>query len=151
MLALLLGDARADSRPRIVVGSKNFPESRLLAEIMAQLIEGHLDVDVERKTNLGGTTVVHTALVDGQIDLYPEYTGTAYTVQLQHVEPTRGQLQVFLTVKREYAEAWDLVWLDPFGFANSYAIGMPKAKAEALGVTRLSELGPHAGRARGGA
>jgi osmoprotectant transport system permease protein len=144
VLALALrSDVQAEARPQIVIGSKNFAESRLLAEIMAQLVEGHLDVDVVRKPNLGGTTLVFAALRSGDIDLYPEYTGTAYAVLLGHTEPVSDPLQVYLRVDREYAQQWELDWLEPFGFTNGYALAMPRARAEELGVTRISDLAAH--------
>ncbi len=136
----------AAERPsdRIVIGAKNFAESRLLAEIMAQLIEAHTALEVERRSNLGGTTVVFAALRSGQIDLYPEYTGTGLTVLLEREAPAREPLAVFLAVQHGFAERWDLAWLDPFGFSNSYALAMPQERAEALGVTRISDLSARA-------
>src|SRR5947199_7604187 len=81
-LSLLL--AAACGRPaRIVVASKNFTEQVLLGEILAQQIERRLGVPVERKLNLGGTMLAHEALVRGDIDLFPEYTGTALTAVLK--------------------------------------------------------------------
>src|SRR3954452_12157396 len=81
-LSLLL--AAGCGRPaRIVVGSKNFTEQVLLGEILAQQIERRVGVPVERKLNLGGTLLAHEALVQGAIDLYPEYTGTALAAILK--------------------------------------------------------------------
>ena len=67
----------------IVVGSKNFTEQIILAELFAQQIEAHSALRVERKLNLGGTFICQNALVSGKIDLYPEYTGTALTAVLK--------------------------------------------------------------------
>jgi osmoprotectant transport system permease protein len=127
----------------ISIGSKNFTENRLLAEIMAQLIEAHTDLRVERKGNLGGTTVVFSALRDGQIDIYPEYTGTGWTVHLGHSERITDSLQTFLYVERESLERFGLVWLDPFGFSNSYALAMPEETAERLDIETISDLRAH--------
>src|SRR5260370_42706872 len=66
--------------PRIVVGSKNFTESDLLAEIVAQQIERRTGIPVERRLHLGGTFVCHQAITTGAIDLYVEYTGTAFKI-----------------------------------------------------------------------
>src|ERR1039458_5018308 len=71
------------ARPRIVVGSKNFTEQVILGEILAQQIERRMGVPVERRLNLGGTLLAHEALVEGSIDLYPEYTGTALMAVLK--------------------------------------------------------------------
>ncbi len=79
--AALLGGCH--SGPRIVVGSKNFAEQLLLGEIAAQQIERRLNITIERKLELGGTLLAHEALVKGEIDLYPEYTGTALAAVLK--------------------------------------------------------------------
>ncbi|MEQ9321649.1 MAG: glycine betaine ABC transporter substrate-binding protein, partial [Polyangiaceae bacterium] len=113
--------ARAES---IAIGSKLFTESRLLAEIMAQLVEGRTDLDVDRKFGLGGTNIVFGALKDGQIDVYPEYTGTGWSVLLSEQERVGSSLKAFLTVQEAFAERWRLAWLPPFGFNNSYAFAM---------------------------
>lgn len=152
MLAVVLavlgqGAARAEPEPgrsgTLVIGSKSFTESRLLGEIMAQLVEAHTDLEVERRINLGGTTVVFTALRTGEIDLYPEYTGTGFTVQLQRSDRVTDPLRTFLEVRHAFEERWDLHWLDPFGFDNGYALAMAEERAEALGITRISQLQEH--------
>ncbi len=149
VLLALLTHAGASAEPpsqdeRIVIGAKNFAESRLLAEIMAQLIEARTDLRVERRANLGGTTVVFSALRSGEIDLYPEYTGTGWSVLLSRRDPVSDPLRAFVGVQREFEERWDLRWLDPFGFSNSYALAMPRERAEALGIRRISDLSDHA-------
>lgn len=145
-LALWGHGRRASASPgatgRVVVGAKNFPESRLLAEIMAQLIEAHTTLRVERRVNLGGTTVVFTALRSGEIDLYPEYTGTGWSVLLSRPDPVHDPLRAFVEVQRAFEARWDLRWLDPFGFSNGYALAMPRDRAAALGVSRISDLPP---------
>jgi glycine betaine/choline ABC-type transport system substrate-binding protein len=80
LLTLAFSGCRKTGGERIVVGSKNFTEQIILAELFAQQIEAHSAVRVERRLNLGGTFICHDALVAGKIDLYPEYTGTALTV-----------------------------------------------------------------------
>lgn len=148
VLVALLVHGAATAEPSgertLVVGSKNFTENRLLGEVMAQLIEAHTDLRVERRPNLGGTTVVFTALRTGQIDLYPEYTGTGWTIHLERSDRVTNPLRAFLAVQHEFEERWDLQWLDPFGFSNGYALAMPQARADALGITRISQLREHA-------
>ena len=118
VLALSCGCSR--SRP-IVVGSKNFTEQLVLGEILAQQLERRLGQKVERKLNLGGTLLAHEALVNGEIDLYPEYTGTALTAVLKF--PLQSdRAQVFAQVKSEYEKRWRLEWMTPLGFDNSFAI-----------------------------
>ena len=128
---------------RVQIAAKNFTEGRLLAEILAQLIEQHTDLEVERRYNLGGTTVLFTALKSGEIDMYVEYTGTAWTVMLEDPEKIQSPLRAFLTVRHEFETRWDLHWLDPFGFSNSYALGMAESRAQELGIERISDLRPH--------
>src|SRR2546427_125963 len=110
LVALLLtGCAQRD---RIVVGSKNFTESDLLGEIVAQQIERRTGLPVERRFHLGGTFVCHQAITSGQIDLYVEYTGTAYTAVLKHA-PVADRDSVYRTVARDYAQRFALVWGKP--------------------------------------
>ena len=109
------------SDPVIVVGSKNFTESVLLGELLAQQIEHRTDLRVERRLNLGGTFLCHQALRSGQIDLYPEYTGTALTAILKRpVEQDPDK--VFGTVSLAYRQEFAAQWLQPFGFNNTFAI-----------------------------
>jgi osmoprotectant transport system permease protein len=125
---------------RIVIGSKPFTENRLLSEIMAQLIEANTDIVAERRVNLGGTIVVFGALRDGQIDLYPEYTGTGWSIQLGRTDRVDQPLRAYLYVRDEFERRWNLTWLGPFGFTNSYALAMDGSRAEALGVRAISDL-----------
>ena len=109
------------SDPVIVVGSKNFTESVLLGELLAQQIEHRTDLRVERRLNLGGTFLCHQALRSGKIDLYPEYTGTALTAILKRpVEQDPNK--VFETVSLAYRQEFAAQWLQPFGFNNTFAI-----------------------------
>src|ERR1043166_4313138 len=97
----------AVNRGHVTVGSKDFTESNLLAEIVAQMLEAQ-NVEVERKFDLGGN-LAHTAILSGQIDLYPEYTGTAFTAILHH-SPVSDPKAVYDQVKREYSNQFNL-WL----------------------------------------
>lgn len=140
----------ASAAEPIVVGSKAFTESRVLAEVLAQLIEARTDLAVERRTNIGGTMLVHAALVAGEIDLYAEYTGTGWSIVLKREETPRDPLRTFLLVKRDYEKRFGVTWLAPFGFSNSYAVAMLEPTAEELGVTRISDLAPYGDRLRAG-
>jgi len=73
------GQAEPDAPGRIVIGSKNFTESRILGEMLAMLVEDHTNLSVEHRSGLGGTLVCFAALQSGEIDLYPEYTGTGWS------------------------------------------------------------------------
>jgi glycine betaine/choline ABC-type transport system substrate-binding protein len=134
---------------RIVVGAKNFTESDLLAEIAAQQIERRTGLPVERKLHLGGTFVCHEAILAGQIDLYVEYTGTAYTAVLKHA-PGPSPESITHVVAAEYRRRWGLVWLAPFGFNNTFAIAVREADAQRYGLRAISDLARVAPRWKAG-
>jgi glycine betaine/choline ABC-type transport system substrate-binding protein len=123
----------------IRIGSKNFAEQLILGEIMAQLIEQQTDLRVIRKFDLGGTMICHGALVSGGIDLYPEYTGTALTAVLE-AEVVPDPDAAFQFVARQYEERFDLRWLQPFGFNNTYAITIRAQDAEDGSLRTISDL-----------
>jgi osmoprotectant transport system permease protein len=146
LLAVAAGPAVADG---VVVGSKNFAENRLLAEIFAQLIEARTDLVVERRLGLAGTQVCFEALRSGAIDVYPEYTGTGLVSLLGR--PPEGDAQRTLAlVRREFRRRWDLHWLAPLGFENAYEIAVPRQLAEAEDLRRISDLAPLAARLEAG-
>ena len=136
LLFVLAGCAQRD---RIVIGSKNFTESDLLGEIVAQQIARRTGIPVERRFHLGGTFVCHQAITSGQIDVYVEYTGTAYTAMLKHA-PVADRDSVYRTVARDYAQRFTLVWGKPFGFNNTFAITVRRRDATRYGLTRISDL-----------
>jgi glycine betaine/choline ABC-type transport system substrate-binding protein len=119
---------------RIVVGSKNFTEQVLLGEVLAQQIERRLGVPVERRLNLGGTMLAHEALTRGDIDLYPEYTGTALTAVLKQA-PVKDPPAALAAVREAYRQRWRLAWLAPLGFNDTFAMIVNQGAA----VRSLSE------------
>ncbi len=121
LIAVMLLCGCGSGPRRIVVGSKNFTEQLVLGEILAQQLERKLGQKVERKLNLGGTLLAHRALVSGEIDLYPEYTGTALTAILK-LPPAADAARVLDEVREAYQKRWRIEWLAPFGFNNSFAI-----------------------------
>ena len=137
-----LGLAACSHPARLVVGSKNFTEQVLLGEILAQQIERTLHLPVERKLNLGGTLLAHQALIQGDIDLYPEYTGTALTAVLK--QPTAGgraddREAALETVRAAYLRQWRLVWLRPLGFNDTFAMMVRGETARGEHLATLSE------------
>jgi osmoprotectant transport system permease protein len=132
---------------RVVVGSKDFTESAILGEIVAQMLEAR-GVVVERKFELGGN-LPHDALLAGGIDLYPEYTGTAYTAILKH-PPITDPRAVHEQVKREYAEKFTVIVSEPLGFDNTFAILVRGADARQLALKTISDAAPHARNWRAG-
>ena len=129
----------------IRLGSKIFPEQYILIAMYAELIRGFTDLQVESKTGLGGTQICFEALVKGQIDLYPEYTGTALLTILR---PRPGEAErlaanrdsVYRYVQQHFGTQYDLEWLDPIGFNNAYALMMRRAQAQRLKIHTISDL-----------
>lgn len=134
---------QATSSDRITIGSKNFTEQVIVGEIMAQMLEHHMGVKVDRKFNLGGTFVCFSALKQGELDLYADYTGTGLTAVLER-EVMRDADEVYEVVKDAYESEFGLTWLEPFGFNNTYALTMRSADAERLDIKTISDLIPHA-------
>ena len=135
---IALSAASCARRPAIFVGSKNFTEQVLLGEIMAQQIERRLHVPVGRSLNLGGTLLAHEALVKGDIDLYPEYTGTALTAVLKQPLEANGPA-VLEKVRSGYARQWRLTWLAPLGFNNTFAMMVRGETARSGNLSTLSQ------------
>jgi len=131
----------------LVVGSKDFTESAILGEIAAQMLEAR-GVAVERNFELGGN-LPHDALLAGKIDVYPEYTGTAYTAILKHA-PITDPSAVYEQVKKEYAEKFNLVVGEPLGFDNTFAILVRGAEARRLKLKTISDAVPYARNWRAG-
>ena len=140
---LVLGACRQTGERPIRIGSKNFTEQVLLGEIAAQALE-RAGLAVARKLDLGGSFVCHRALVAGELDLYPEYSGTAFTAILKQkpiTDPARVRGYVFAA----YDRAWGLVWAPPLGFENTFALVMRSDQARQLGISKISDLARHAG------
>jgi glycine betaine/choline ABC-type transport system substrate-binding protein len=141
VIAIAIALAGCRPGPRVVVGSKNFAEQVLLGEIVAQVIEQRARLPVERRLNLGGTFVCDRALRTGEIDVYVEYTGTAYTAILKR-PPIADREAVLAEVRARYAEH-GLVWTEPLGFENTFAIVLRGDDSERLGIRRISDLAAH--------
>lgn len=122
----------------VVVGSKPFGESYILAEMFAQIIEarGHR---VVRRFGLGGTEIGFPALQRGDIDVYPEYTGSGLLIILK-AKPEFDPATVFDVVAREFPRRFDVHWLPPLGFENTYAMSVRTEMAERLGIKTLSDF-----------
>lgn len=122
----------------IKVGSKDFTEQFILGEMYALALE-NAGLQVERKLNLGGTPVAQAGLQSGEIDLYPEYTGTGLLTVLK-LPVSSDQKQVFDTVAKEYKEKFSLVWLEPAPMNNAQALAMTQEGAEKYGIKTISDL-----------
>ncbi len=123
----------------VTIGSKDFSENILLSEIFAQLIEAKTDLKVTRKQNMGGTFVNFEAIKNNQIDIYPEYTGTALTAQLAMdviIDPD----EAYDKVAAEFDSRFDIKWLMPLGFNNTYAVAVTDDIYRETGVETVSDL-----------
>jgi osmoprotectant transport system permease protein len=133
--------APPDAAP-VVVASKPFGESYLLAEMFAQLLEAH-GIPVDRRPGLGSTEITFEALRTGSVDVYPEYTGTGLIAVLHDTLPAAvlaDPRQVFGHVSRVFADRYGVRWLPPLGFENTYAIAVRPATAREYGLRTLTDL-----------
>jgi osmoprotectant transport system substrate-binding protein len=138
--------ARADT---LIVGSKNFTEQIVLGELLAQQIEAHTALRADRRFDLGGTLLCHQALLAGQLDLYPEYTGTMLTVILKE-PPASDPAAVYQTVRDAYKSRFGLEVGPPLGFNNTFAIVVRGDDAARLHLRAISDLIPIAPKWRAG-
>jgi osmoprotectant transport system substrate-binding protein len=134
LAGIMCGCSRTGS---IVVGSKNFTEQLILGEIAAQQLERKLHIQVNRKLNLGGTLLAHQAIVRGDIDVYPEYTGTGSSVILKEKTP-EDAVRAYMTVKDAYLKRFHVIWLPPLGFNNTFAMVVRTADGQRLSAPELS-------------
>jgi osmoprotectant transport system substrate-binding protein len=138
IVGVLTGTAGCTREHSITIGSKNFTEQVVLGEIVAQHLEHRLGLRVDRKLNLGGTMLAHQALVRGEIDLYPEYTGTALTTILK-LPPTSDSAAATALVRGEHQSRFGLEWMDPLGFNNTFAMVIRGTDARKHKIATLSD------------
>ncbi len=136
---------RSQGGATVTIGSKIFTEQYILVEIYAQLINGYTDLDVDAKVGLGGTKICFDALRAGEIDLYPEYTGTGFQVILSPPDSLIQTINadadaVYDYVQTEFAAQYHLQWLSPLGFNNTYALMVRSEQAKKEGWTKISDL-----------
>jgi osmoprotectant transport system substrate-binding protein len=148
LILALAGCTKSGEKRRIRVGSKNFTEQVVLGEIIAQHLEHRLGrapegYTVERRLNLGGTLLAHEALRNHDIDLYPEYTGTALAAVLKAPLTSEAQggdaAAMLARVRSDYARNFQIDWLDPLGIDDSFAMVVAGAQARAQHLATLSD------------
>jgi osmoprotectant transport system substrate-binding protein len=149
LLALFLSSCAPSSSDRIVIGSKNFTESLMLAELMAELIESRTHLKVERRFYLAGSYICQQAILAGRIDIYPEYTGTALTAILKQ-KVVGDREQVYQRVKSEYETRFGLTLGPPLGFNNTFAMEIRGEDARRLKLKSLSQAAAFAPQWRAG-
>ena len=137
----LTGCGKKDSAGAVVIGSKDFSESQILAEIYALALEDR-GLTVERKFSIANSAV-HTAITTDEIDLYPEYTGTGLLAVLKLPVETDPQ-KVYDTVKEQYKEQFDLVWLDYAQANDGQGLVITTSASEEYGIKTISDLQKHA-------
>ena len=144
----LSSGALSKSARHVAIGSKDFTEQVLLGEMIAQTLESRTDLQVERLFELGGD-LCHRGLLAGELDGYVEYTGTAFTAILKH-PPISDPREVYDRVRQDYQSRFNLEWLDPLGFNNTFAILIRGDDARGLRLKTISEAARYAPQWRAG-
>lgn len=143
LLAIILGfngfSRIATNKNSIVIGSKDFTEQEILSNMIAELIENKTDISVERKLSLGGTQVAFSALKNGDIDMYVDYSGTAYGDTLKYPAISNVE-EVYNTVRKDFKEKYNIDVLKQMGFNNTYALAVRKDTAEKYNLKSISDL-----------
>lgn len=142
VLAFLMIFTVACSAPekKVVIASKPFAESYILAEMLALLVENHTDIEVERKLGIGGGTGnIHPAMINGEIDMYPEYTGTSHLFVLKE-DIINDPDELYQNVIEKYQEQYNLTWLGLYGFNNTYAMIVKESLAEEMDLNDYDDL-----------
>lgn len=139
---------RKGRKGTIRIGSKIFGEQYILAQMYKILISGQTDLNVETKTGLGGTKICFDALTNNQIDFYPEYTGTGFLVLLhpdeEMIKILKGNNEgVYKYVSTEFKKQYNVKWLKPIGFNNTYALMMRREQAQSLHIETITDLTNH--------
>lgn len=133
-----IGKGPTSSRS-ISIGSKDYTEQAIIGNMVAEFIEARTDIQVDRKLDLGGTQVCFGALQNGDIDMYIEYSGSAYTDTLKH-PPISDVEEVYNTVKKEFSEIYDITVLPQMGFNNTYVMAVTQETADMYQLETISDL-----------
>lgn len=130
---------RQPRKTALVIGAKNCTEGQVVAEIIAQMIEKKLGIEVVRNYSLDGTFVCFNALKANEIDLYIEYTGSAYVGILKKDALFKKREEVFQELQESFS-TWNIKWMEPLGFQNSYALMVNASFSIQHGIRTLSDL-----------
>ena len=138
-ILFILAGCATDQR-KVVIASKPHTEQYIIAEMLTQLIEKHTAIKVEKKFGIGGGTAnIHPAMLAGEIDIYPEYTGTGWLYVLKN-DPIHNPGELYSKVSKEYMEKFNIKWLGLYGFNNTYALAVNKSLAEKLQLKTSTDL-----------
>ncbi len=126
----------------VTIASKNYTENIILSHILAELVQAKSDIEVDLKPNMGTTSIVWQAFQSGNVDIYPDYTGTIYQAILKKQDKA-GQDETLRIVQEAISNEYQGKVFEPFGFNNTYAIAMLRTRAEQLSITKISDLKNH--------
>ncbi len=136
--AILVGCDQDEKK--VVIASKPVTEQYILAEMLTLLIEEHTDIKVEKKLGIGGgTSNIHPAMLKGEIDIYPEYTGTGWLFVLKE-ELIADPDELYEAVKKQYEEEFGILWLDIYGFNDTYALAVKNEIAKKYSLETYDDL-----------
>ncbi|MCI9200702.1 MAG: glycine/betaine ABC transporter substrate-binding protein [Lachnospiraceae bacterium] len=146
IISMLFGLCACGEKGTIKIASKPMTEQYILTEILAQLIEAETDYKVEITKGVGGgTTNIHPALVEGEFDLYPEYTRTAWLNVLKKEEMEKDDDKLYASLQEEY-DGMGLTWIGLYGFSNTYGLAVKKETVEQYGLSTYSDLAAASGK-----
>lgn len=132
--------SQSQNEDTVTIASKPTSEQFILGEIVAQLIENETDLNVIRKFGIGGgTTNIHPAMINGEVDMYVEYTGTGWMSVLKQALPSNNHVD-FSRIQKQYQENYHLKWLGLLGFNNTYALAIPDSLAKKFNIHNCSDL-----------
>lgn len=145
VVVMLFSFGCAQQEKKVVVASKPFTESYILAEMLTLLIEANTDITVEQKLGIGGgTSNIHPAMIAGEIDIYPEYTGTGWLFVLKN-ELINDPTELFMATKDAYAKEYDIAWSQLYGFNDTFGIAVKQELADTLDLATYSDLAAASG------
>jgi len=129
-----------DEDKSITIGTKPMTEQYIIGEMIKQLVEENTDINVEMKSGIaGGTSNLHPALTSGEVDLYPEYTGTGWMFVLKN-DLIEDPDEMYEETKKAYEEEFNVIWLEQYGFNNTYTLAIDGEKAKELNIETYSDL-----------
>lgn len=138
MVAIFAGCNKDEKK--VVIASKPVTEQYILAEMLTILIEEHTDIKVEKKLGIGGgTSNIHPAMLKGEIDIYPEYTGTGWLFVLKE-ELIANPDELYAAVRDRYEEEFGILWLDIYGFNDTYALAVKNEIAKKYNLNTYDDL-----------
>jgi len=140
VLTLAIMSGCSAKEKKVVIASKPMTEQYILVEMLTYLIEANTDITVEQKMGIGGgTSNIHPAMISGEVDIYPEYTGTGWLFVLKQ-DLINDPDALYKATKEAYDSEYDITWSNLYGFNDTYGLAMKKEKAEALGIKTYSDL-----------